>query len=103
MKLKFMQLGKNLETKEDNEKDSWDKVKLKIQEESKELIEAIEENNFLHIAEEVQDLVQVCIRVFALLKKENLNLEQLNMRHNRKLVKRGWQHVNIIRIFWDKL
>ena len=99
MKLKFMQLGKNLETKEDNEKDSWDKVKLKIQEESKELIEAIEEKNFLHIAEEVQ----VCIRVFVLLKKENLNLEQLNMRHNRKLVKRGWQHVNIIRIFWDKL
>ena len=97
-----MQLGKNLETKEDNEKDTWDKVKSKLEEEYKELIEAIEEKNFLHIAEEVQDLVQVCIRVFVLLRKENLNLEQLNMRHNRKLVKRGWQHVNIIRIFWGK-
>lgn len=97
-----MQLGKNLETKEDNTEDVWDKVKSKLEEEYKKLIEAIEEKNFLHIAEEVQDLVQVCIRVFVLLKKENLNLEQLNMRHNRKLVKRGWQHVNIIRIFWDK-
>lgn len=102
MKLKFMQLGKKLETNEDNEKDTWDKIKVKLDEESKELIEAIEEKNFLHVAEEVFDLCQVCIRVFALLKKENLNIEQLNMRHNRKLVKRGWQHVNIIRIFWDK-
>lgn len=102
MKLKFMQLGKNLETNENNEKDTWDKVKDKLEEEYKELMEAIDEKNFLHIAEEVQDLIQVCIRVFILLKKENLNLEQLNMRHNRKLVKRGWQHVNIIRIFLDK-
>ena len=97
-----MQLGKNLETNENNEKDTWDKVKDKLEEEYKELMEAIDEKNFLHIAEEVQDLIQVCIRVFILLKKENLNLEQLNMRHNRKLVKRGWQHVNIIRIFLDK-
>ena len=102
MKLKFMQLGKNLETKEDNTEDVWDKVKAKLEEEYKELIEAIEEKNFLHVAEEVFDLCQVCIRVFVLLKKENLNLEQLNMRHNRKLIKRGWKHVNIIRIFWDK-
>jgi len=97
-----MQLGKNLETKEDNTEDAWDEVKFKLEEEYKELIEAIEEKNFLHVTEEVFDLCQVCIRVFVLLKKENLNLEQLNMRHNRKLVKRGWQHVNIIRIFWDK-
>ena len=103
MKLKFMQLGKNLETNEDNEKDTWDNVKDKLEEEYKELIEAIEEKKFLHIAEEVQDLVQVCIRVFSLLKRANMDMEQLNMRHNRKLVKRGWQHVNIIRIFWDKL
>lgn len=102
MNLKFMQLGKNIITDEDNEKDSWDKVKAKLQEESKELIEAIEEKSLNHIAEEVQDLVQVCIRVFVLLAKKNMNLVQLNRQHNRKLVKRGWQHLNIIRVFWDK-
>ncbi|MDR3593802.1 hypothetical protein [Clostridium sp.] len=102
MKLKFMQLGKNLETNEDNEKDTWDKVKSKLEEEYKELIEAIEERNLLHVAEETFDVIQVAIRSLVLLKKENLNLEQLNMRHNRKLVNRGWQHVNIIRILWDK-
>lgn len=102
MKLKFMQLGKNLITSEDNEKDTWYKIKTKLEEEYKELIEAIEEKNLLHIAEEVQDLVQVCIRALILLKKDNMNLEQLNRQHNRKLVKRGWNHVNIIRVFWDK-
>ena len=102
MKFKFMQLGKNLETGEDNEKDAWEKIKAKLEEEYKELIEAIEERSVIHIAEEVQDLVQVCIRVFVLLRKENIDLVQVNRQHNRKLVKRNWAHVNIIRVFWDK-
>lgn len=102
MKLKFMQLGKNSQTQEDNEADTWELVSKKIEEESKELIEAIKEGKLIHIAEETFDVIQIAIRSLALLKKENLNLEQLNMRHNRKLVKRGWKHVNIIRIFWDK-
>jgi len=102
MKLKFMQLGKKLETSEDNEKDSWELISKKLEEEFKELMEAIQEKDLHHIAQETFDVIQVAIRSLALLKKENLNLEQLNMRHNRKLVKRGWQHVNIIRIFWDK-
>lgn len=102
MNLKFMQLGRNIETREDNEKDGWDKISSKLNEESKELMDAIEERDLMHIAEEVQDLIQVCIRVFVLLKKKKMNLEQLNLRHNRKLVKRGWQHIRIIRVFWDK-
>lgn len=97
-----MQLGKNLVTGENNEKDTWEKIKAKLEEEYKELIEAIEEKDVIHIVEEVQDLVQVCIRVFALLRKENTDLVQVNRQHNRKLVKRGWTHVNIIRVFWDK-
>lgn len=100
--MKFMQLGRNIETKEDNEKDGWDKISSKLNEESKELMDAIEERDLMHITEEVQDLIQVCIRVFVLLKKKKMNLEQLNLRHNRKLVKRGWQHIRIIRVFWDK-
>lgn len=102
MKLKFMQLGKNLITREDNEQDTWDKVKTKLQEESKELVEAIEEKNILHILEETFDVAQVLIRVFAILKKNNIDIEQANKRHNRKLVKRGWKHLSIIRVFWDK-
>jgi uncharacterized protein YabN with tetrapyrrole methylase and pyrophosphatase domain len=102
MKLKFMQLGKNLITEEDNEKDSWDKVKAKLEEEYKELIEAIEEKNTVHILEESFDVIQVVIRIFALLKKNNVDIEQANKRHNRKLVKRMWKHVNIIRVFLDK-
>lgn len=98
--MKFMQLGRNMQTKEDNEKDGWDKILSKLNEESEELIEAIEERNLMHIAEEVQDLVQVCIRVFALLKKKNMNLKQLNHRHNKKLVNRGWKHLKIIEVFW---
>lgn len=102
MKLKFMQLGENLETGEDNEKDSLDKIKVKLEEETKELIEALEEKDILHILEESFDVVQVIIRIFALLKKNNVDIEQANKRHNRKLVKRMWKHVNIIRVFWDK-
>lgn len=100
--MKLMVLKNNIITGESNENDTWDKVKAKLEEEYKELIEAIEEQNLLHIAEEVHDLVQVCIRAFILLKKDNMNLEQLNRQHNRKLVKRGWTHLNIIRVFWDK-
>lgn len=102
MNLKFMQLGKNLATGEDNEKDSFEKIKFKFKEESKELIEAIEEKDLMHIAEETFDVAQIIIRCVALLSKEKLDLVQLNRRHNRKLVKRGWKHVNIIRAFWDK-
>lgn len=102
MNLKFMQLDKNAETGEDNEKDSWKKIKAKLEEESKELIEAIEEKDLMHISEETFDLIQVAIRCLVLLGKVKLDIVQLNRRHNRKLIKRGWTHINIIRIFWDK-
>ena len=102
MKLKFMQLGKNIETQEDNEKDTWELVSKKIEEESRELIEAIKEGKLIHIAEETFDIIQVAIRSLVLLKKNGINLEIENKQHNKKLVKRRWQYIRFIRVFWDK-
>ena len=51
------------------------------------------------IAEEIFDLLQVSIRAFVLLTKEKFNIEQLNMRHNKKLINRGWKEKKIINIF----
>lgn len=89
MILKFMQLGKNLKTKEDNEKDTWEDISQKVNEESRELQEAIYEEDLIHIAEETFDLIQVAIRSLVMLSKSKLNIEQLNIRHNKKLVNRS--------------
>lgn len=101
MILKFMQLGKNLKTKEDNEKDTWDAISKKVGEEALELIVAIEQKDLMHIAEETFDLIQVAIRSLVMLSKSKLNIEQLNIRHNKKLVKRSWKAVRVIRVFWS--
>ncbi|MFL0167698.1 MazG nucleotide pyrophosphohydrolase domain-containing protein [Candidatus Clostridium helianthi] len=102
MILKFMQLGKNPITGEDNEKDTWELVSKDLQEESNELLEAIQEGKLIHIAEETFDVIQVCIRSLVLLKKNGINLEVENKQHNKKLVKRRWNYLRFIRVFWDK-
>ncbi len=102
MILNFMQLGKNIKTNEDNEKDNWGAIRKKLKEEYRELDEAIEESDLCHIAEEVQDLIQVCIRVLVLLVKKNMNLIELNRRHNKKLVNRGWQAIKAIGVLWNE-
>lgn len=98
MILNFMQLGKNIKTNEDNQKDNWNSIRKKLKEEYKELDEAIGESDLCHIAEEVQDVIQVCIRILILLAKKNMNLIELNRRHNKKLVNRGWHHIEVIKI-----
>lgn len=102
MILKFMQLGKNPITGEDNEKDTWDRISKDFKEESNELLEAIQEGKLIHIAEETFDVIQVCIRSLVLLKKNGINLEVENKQHNKKLVKRRWNYLRFIRVFWDK-
>ncbi|MGN2370634.1 MazG nucleotide pyrophosphohydrolase domain-containing protein [Clostridium cagae] len=102
MILNFMQLGKNIKTNEDNQKDNWDSIRKKLNEEYKELDEAIGESDLCHIAEEVQDLIQVCIRVLVLLVKKNMNLIELNRRHNKKLVNRGWEVIKAIGVLWNE-
>lgn len=47
-------------------------------------------------------MIQVCIRSLFLLKKSGVNLEVENKQHNKKLVKRRWEKIRLIRVFWDK-
>ncbi|MDU7948734.1 MAG: MazG nucleotide pyrophosphohydrolase domain-containing protein [Clostridium sp.] len=100
MKLKLMVLDENIETHENNRCDSYEEVSKKLKEEYKELQEAIKEEEDVQIAEEVFDLIQVCIRILVILSKRGFSLMQLNNRHNKKLVNRGWKHKNIINIFY---
>ncbi|KFX56059.1 hypothetical protein FDC50_06865 [Clostridium botulinum] len=102
MILNFMQLGKNIKTNEYNQKDNWDSIRKKLKEEYKELDEAIGESDLCHIAEEVQDLIQICIRVLVLLAKKNMNLIELNRRHNNKLINRGWEAIKAIGVLWNE-
>lgn len=102
MVIKFMQLGKNPITKENNENDTWELISKDFIEESKEFLEAIQEGKLIHIAEETFDVIQVCIRSLFLLKKSGVNLEVENKQHNKKLVKRRWEKIRLIRVFWDK-
>ena len=99
MKLKLMILDRNIKTSENNDSDSWEKISNKLEEEYQEVQEAIREADREHIAEEIFDVLQVSIRAFVLLTKEKFNIEQLNMRHNKKLVNRGWKEKKIINIF----
>ena len=99
MKLKLMILDRNIKTSENNDSDSWEKISNKLEEEYQEVQEAIREADREYIAEEIFDLLQVSIRAFVLLTKEKFNIEQLNMRHNKKLVNRGWKEKKIINIF----
>ena len=102
MLLKLMVLDKNVTTQESNKNDSYNVIQKKLEEEYKELSEAIVEDDDIHIAEEVFDLIQVCIRVLVVLAKKGFNLEQLCNKHNKKLVKRGWIHSNIVRIWFKR-
>lgn len=102
MIFKFMQLGKNPITGENNEQDTWELITKDFKEESNELLEAIKEGNLIHIAEETFDVIQVCIRSLVLLKKNNVNLEIENKQHNKKLIKRRWNYIRFIRVIWDK-
>lgn len=102
MKLKLMVLKDNKKTHETNQNDTYSKIQAKLKEEYLELDEAITDGDKVHIAEEVFDLIQVCIRILVLLVKEKFDLEQLSKRHNKKLVNRGWTHSKIVKIFWDK-
>nr|WP_209740800.1 MazG nucleotide pyrophosphohydrolase domain-containing protein [Clostridium tertium] len=97
-----MVLDENIETHENNRKDSYEEVSKKLRKEYKELQEAIKEDDDVHIAEEVFDLIQVCIRILVILTKKGFSLLQLSNRHNKKLVTRGWKHKNIINVFYNR-
>lgn len=64
---------------------------LKLQEEFKEVKEAILNNDKENTTEEILDLMQVCVGMLdTKVKTEGIDLEKEINRHNRKLLERGW-------------
>ncbi|NFM26155.1 nucleotide pyrophosphohydrolase, partial [Clostridium sporogenes] len=65
---------------------------LKLQEEFKEVKEAIINGDKENTTEEILDNMQVLIgMLYTKVKTENMDLEKELNRHNRKLLERGWK------------
>lgn len=65
---------------------------LKLQEEFKEVKEAIIKGDKENTTEEILDLIQVSVgMLYTKVKTENMNLEKELNRHNRKLLGRDWK------------
>lgn len=65
---------------------------LKLQEEFKEVKEAIIKGDKENTTEEILDLMQVCVGMLdTKAKTEGIDLEKEINRHNRKLLERGWE------------
>jgi NTP pyrophosphatase (non-canonical NTP hydrolase) len=100
--MKLMILSHNDRLKQDNNKWSWADIGIKHIEESDELLEAIAEEDMRHIAEEVLDEIQVCVGILDKLEREGINIEQIFLRHNEKLVNREWKGKGVVKIQWQR-
>jgi NTP pyrophosphatase (non-canonical NTP hydrolase) len=78
--------------------DSWGMHKAKAHEECLELIEAINENDELHIAEEALDNIQVSIGILDKLSSEGVDIQTVINKHNKKLINRGWKSKITIKV-----
>ena len=79
-----------------DKKDTWKKQSDKLLEETKEVLEAIQENDKEHVAEEVLDVIQVAIGMLDTLEEEGNSLKQMICKHLKKLRKRGWKSKKLI-------
>lgn len=68
---------------------TWEDWGKKIKEEVDELVIAIKSRDKSAIAEEVMDVIQVCVGVMAKLYKECISIDKEIQRHNGKLNDRG--------------
>ncbi|NOW85569.1 NTP pyrophosphatase (non-canonical NTP hydrolase) [Clostridium beijerinckii] len=98
----MMILSHNKEINQDNNKWSFEEIAEKHLEESNELARALIEKDTMHIAEEVFDQLQICIDVLDKLESLGINIEQMCMRHNKKLVMRRWVDKGFVKIEWQK-
>lgn len=85
-----------------SKEDKWKEHEKKVNEESEELVEAIEEKDAAHIAEEALDNIQVNIGILDKLYHDGVNIEEAVHTHNRKLVNRGWKHKAVIKVQVNK-
>ncbi|EPY6430844.1 MazG nucleotide pyrophosphohydrolase domain-containing protein [Clostridium sporogenes] len=60
------------------------------------MLEAIQEGDKEHIAEEVLDVIQVAIGMLDTLEEEKYSLKQIICKHLKKLRKRGWRSKKLI-------
>ncbi|NEZ46134.1 hypothetical protein FDF74_02775 [Clostridium niameyense] len=79
-----------------DKKDTWEKQASKLLEETKEVLEAIQEKDKEHVAEEVLDVIQVAIGMLDTLEGEGYSLKHMIFNHLKKLRKRGWKSKKLI-------
>jgi NTP pyrophosphatase (non-canonical NTP hydrolase) len=100
--MELMILSHNDRLKQDNNKWNWTDISMKHKEESIELLEAIAKEDRHHIAEEVLDEIQVCVGILDKLEREGINIQQIFLKHNKKLVNREWKGKGVVRIQWHR-
>ncbi|MBN3376148.1 MazG nucleotide pyrophosphohydrolase domain-containing protein [Clostridium botulinum] len=73
---------------------------LKLQEEFKEVSNAIIANDKENTTEEILDLIQVSVgMLYTKQKTEDMDLEKEINKHNRKLLERGWEFKSKINFY----
>ena len=98
--MKLMILKNNESLCIDKNKETFEDILKKYQEESMELKEALQSGDDLQIAEETLDVIQMCIGILDKLNSNGMNINQLVKRHNKKLVMRNWEDKGVIQIQW---
>lgn len=78
--------------------DPWPTHGAKLIEEAEELAEGIENGDKANIAEEAFDTIQVCIGILDKLRIEGIDIRTECLRHEKKLINRGWKHKGILEI-----
>jgi len=97
-----MILSHNDKLNQDNNLWNWQDIVKKHKEEAAELVEAIRKEDKYQIAEEVLDEIQVCIGILDKLENEGIDIEQIFLKHNKKLVNREWKGKGVVNILWQK-
>lgn len=86
-------MGKMIVLEKDN---TWLQHREKLLEEAIELDRAIMAEDKVNMAEEAFDTIQVCIGILDKLSQEGINIQQAMLKHEKKLINRGWKIKKVI-------
>lgn len=78
--------------------DSWETHRDKLVEETCELVLAMREKDTMHLLEELFDVAEVLVGIADKLEQEGYNLKQGSLRHEKKLIDRGWKFKGHIKV-----
>lgn len=70
----------------------------KLDEESAEVYHAIASESNERQAEEIIDVIQVCVALLDLLEQEGIDIKEQVARHMFKLLERGWRYKAVLTI-----